>query len=106
MQLLFSLTKKDFTIQTFTAGGKGGQHQNRSETGVRIIHAASGARGEARDSRSQKQNKSAAFQRLVNSKEFKVWHKLEVARRLGQLAEVERSVDAAMEPQNLKVEYF
>ena len=26
---LFTLTKKDFEMQTFRSGGKGGQHQNK-----------------------------------------------------------------------------
>jgi len=39
---LFSLTKKDFDIQTFRAGGKGGQKQNKISSGVRIIHRESG----------------------------------------------------------------
>lgn len=51
--LLFSLTKKDFEIQTFCTGGKGGQHRNAKQNGVRIIHTASGARAEHRDGRDQ-----------------------------------------------------
>lgn len=51
--LLFSLTKKDFTIQTFCTGGKGGQHRNAKQNGVRIIHPASGAVAEHRDGRDQ-----------------------------------------------------
>jgi protein subunit release factor B len=64
-QLLFSLTRKDFTWQTFRAGGKGGQNQNKVESGVRCIHPPSGARGEARDSRDQWRNKQSAFVRCL-----------------------------------------
>ena len=74
-ELLFSVTKKDLEIQTFCSGGSGGQHQNKVETGVRIIHKESGAVGEARDSRSQHANKKAAFLRMVNSPKFKLWQK-------------------------------
>jgi protein subunit release factor B len=42
-ELLFSITKEDFEIQTFCSGGKGGQHQNKVETGVRILHKYSKA---------------------------------------------------------------
>lgn len=59
-QLMFSVTLADCDMQTFRAGGKGGQNQNKRDTGVRIIHRASGARGEARDERSQLQNKRLA----------------------------------------------
>jgi peptide chain release factor 1 len=107
-KLLFSLTKKDFEIQTFCTGGKGGQKQNSTNSGVRIIHPASGARGEGREERHQYANKARAFERLVASKEFKKWHKAEVARRLGQDAELKRrvneAVDQAMMDKNLKIE--
>lgn len=68
-----SVTLKDCDIQTFTAGGPGGQHQNTSNTAVRIIHRDSGAVGVSRDERSQLQNKKLAFHRMVESPKFKVW---------------------------------
>lgn len=70
-ELWFSVTLKDCTVQTFRAGGKGGQNQNKRDSGVRIIHRDSGARGEARDQRSQLQNKRAAFRRMIETSEFK-----------------------------------
>lgn len=69
--LLFSITKKDLEIQTFRAGGKGGQNQNKRDSGVRVIHKASGARGESREHRGQLENKRAAFRRMTETKEFK-----------------------------------
>jgi protein subunit release factor B len=65
--LLFSVTKKDLDVQTFRSGGKGGQNQNKVESGVRIIHRASGAVGESREYRDQPQNKKAAFQRMIKT---------------------------------------
>ena len=93
-------------IQTFCTGGNGGQHRNAKQNGVRIIHEASGARAEHRDGRDQAQNKKKAFEKLVETKAFKAWHKYEVARRLGQIADVEKIVDAAMQDKNLRVEYL
>lgn len=81
--LLFTVTIKDCDVQTFRSGGKGGQNQNKVESGVRIIHRASGARGEARDSRDQLANKRAAFRRMAQSPEFQHWHATEVRRLLG-----------------------
>lgn len=69
---ILSVTIADCDLQTFTAGGPGGQHQNRSQTGVRIIHRASGARGEARDERSQWQNKKLAWRRMFESPQFQL----------------------------------
>ena len=102
-ELLFSVTKKDLIIQTMTAGGKGGQHQNRVETAVRITHKASGAVGEARDSKSQHANKKAAFERMAYSPKFKAWQRMTAAEIMSGKT-VEQRVDEAMDPRNLKVE--
>ena len=104
-ELLFSVTKKDFDIQTFRCGGKGGQKQNKTDSGVRIRHKASGAVGESRTHRSQGQNKKEAFKRLCNSPKFIVWHKRECNVRLGQITNIEKLVDEAMAEENLKIEY-
>jgi len=105
-KLLFSITKKDFEIQTFRSGGKGGQHQNKTESGVRIIHKESGARGEARDSRYQHVNRKNAFLRLVNSDKFKAWLKIKISEKTGEMEEIEQKVEKMMEDANLKIEYF
>lgn len=68
-----TVTLKDCDVQTFCAGGNGGSNQNAKQTGVRIIHRASNAVGEARDSRYQWQNKKAAFRRMSESLKFKQW---------------------------------
>ena len=51
-------------VQTFRAGGKGGQHQNTTESGVRLIHLPTGVRSTARNERSQHRNKALALERL------------------------------------------
>jgi protein subunit release factor B len=70
---VFSVTLADCEVQTFRAGGSGGQNQNKRDTGVRIIHHPSGARGEARDERSQLQNKKLAFRRMAEHPLFRAW---------------------------------
>lgn len=77
---VLSLTKKDFEIETFCVGGHGGQNMQKNQTGVRIIHPDSGAKGESRDERSQLQNKKIAFERLVASDKFQLWIKVEHAK--------------------------
>jgi len=69
---ILSVTVHDCEVQHFRAGGKGGQNQNKRDTGTRIIHHPSGARGEARDERSQLQNKRLAFRRMVESPAFQL----------------------------------
>ena len=48
----------------FTAGGPGGQHRNKSETGVRLVHRPTGVTVTATERRSQAQNRAAALERL------------------------------------------
>ena len=103
-ELLFSVTKDDFEIQTFRAGGKGGQNQNKVNSGVRLIHKASGARGEARDQRTYEANRKAAFRRLIETNTFRAWHKIETARRLGYAIDIDTAVKNAMNPANLLIE--
>lgn len=102
-ELLFSLSKKDFEIQTFRSGGPGGQHQNKTNSGVRIIHKESGVRGESREERSQHRNKKTAFKRLVENPKFKLW----CNRKAGEIIDkktLEQKVNELMSEENLKIE--
>ncbi len=51
-------------VETFRAGGPGGQHQNRTESGVRLTHLPTGISVSARESRSQHRNRKTAIARL------------------------------------------
>lgn len=68
-----SITIHDCRVDVFRSGGKGGQHQNTSDTGVRIVHEPSGAVGESREQRSQLQNKKAAFMRMAKHPKMTLW---------------------------------
>lgn len=67
------MTIHECTVETFRAGGKGGQNQNKRDTGCRVRHLPSGAIGTARDGRSQLLNKRKAFERMARSPEFRRW---------------------------------
>lgn len=105
-ELLFSVTRKDLRVDTFRSGGSGGQNQNKRDTGVRIVHAASGAVGESRTHREQGRNRREALRRMVSTKAFQAWLKVESSRRFGTLRDIERDVDRMMQPKHLKVEYL
>jgi protein subunit release factor A len=51
-------------VQTFRSGGKGGQHQNVTDSGVRLVHLPTGVRAESRTDRSQHRNRAIALERL------------------------------------------
>ena len=106
-QLLLSVTLADCDVDTFRAGGPGGQNQNKRNTGVRVTHRASGAVGTAREERSQLQNKKLAFKRMAESALFKAW----VARQSHEYKQIEARAEkwAQEQVENvelLKVEVF
>lgn len=95
-----SVTIRDCEVQHFRAGGKGGQNQNKRDTGTRVIHHPSGARGESREERSQLANTRAAFRRMAETVEFQVW----MNRQLAAGPTPDEQVAEDMRPENLRVE--
>ena len=55
---------EDCEYQTFRSGGPGGQYQNTTESGIRIIHKPTGLIAESRQERSQAQNKETCLKVL------------------------------------------
>jgi len=51
-------------VDTFRAGGPGGQHQNKTESAVRLRHLPTGPVAICRAERSQYQNKETCLRRL------------------------------------------
>jgi peptide chain release factor len=60
------LDLSDCEVTTMHCGGKGGQHVNKVETGVRICHMPTGIVVTCTEERSQVQNKQRAMKRLQN----------------------------------------
>ncbi len=59
-----NIKKDDLRTDTFRASGAGGQHVNKTESGVRFTHLPTGIVAESTDSRSQHKNREIAMQRL------------------------------------------
>jgi protein subunit release factor B len=57
--------ERDSEVSFFVAGGPGGQHRNKVETGVRLLHRPSGIVVSASERRSQAANRDVAFERLA-----------------------------------------
>jgi peptide chain release factor 1 len=87
------------------SGGNGGQHQNKTESGVRCKHPESGAVGECRNFRHQHQNKVEAFKRMANSQVFQSWRRRKARETLDKENKLENLVAEAMKEENIKIEY-
>lgn len=59
------IRKEDIRTDVFRASGAGGQHVNRTESGVRFTHLPTGAVAESTESRSQHKNRDIAMGRLI-----------------------------------------
>lgn len=108
-RVLHITIQKDCDVQTFRCGGKGGQNKDKRDTGVRVIHRPSGARGESREERSQLANKKVAFKRMAESPEMQKWLRIAHAQASIEIdrwkAETEAWLEEEMLPENLLIEY-
>lgn len=55
---------REYRIEKFHCGGKGGQNVNKVETGVRVIHIPTGLVAQSTEERSQFQNRQRAMEKL------------------------------------------
>ena len=67
MDLPPNIEEKDLVWDFFRATGPGGQHRNKTETGVRLTHLPSGIVVTATERRSQHQNREVALLRLADA---------------------------------------
>jgi peptide chain release factor 2 len=85
VQPTIEIKPDDVETQTFSCGGPGGQHVNKTQSGVRLIHHPTGLVAESRSERSQHKNKDNCW-KMLYAKLFK----MEENRRR---AEVEKQYD-------------
>lgn len=90
-QIDIEVNEKDIKIDTYRAGGAGGQHVQKNDTAVRITHIPTGIVVQCQNQRSQMQNKERALQ-ILKARLFEMERKKQEA----QLASLKgENVEAA-----------
>jgi peptide chain release factor 2 len=70
-QIEIEIRPDELRRDTFRSGGPGGQHQNKTESGVRYTHLPTGVAAESRSQRSQHKNDEMAL-KMLKAKLFQI----------------------------------
>ena len=82
-EVQIDIQRDDVRRDTFRSGGPGGQHQNKTESGVRLVHLPTGVVAECRTEKSQHKNEAQCW-RMLRSRIFEQMQERERAKRAAE----------------------
>ena len=104
-ELLFSITKKDFTITWFSGRGAGGQHRNKHQNCCRIKHNETGLMSTGQSHRTRPANQREAFTGLTKSLPFRIWLNRKAYEASSNSDELNYFIDQQLREPNILIEY-